>query len=158
MAKKKLDIEKLCKDEICQKWINYNCTEDQTHVLDWYRGKQQFWEDNKTHLENNGFKYGTNIGTALDDVSIVSPDKLDGTLLIVKVGSDKNPASQLDLDYVSGTFNQILEGVKGVRVVVTRHNFSVNKISLPQLRHLQSAVLSSCEPTENINPIISLDL
>jgi hypothetical protein len=54
--------------------------------------------------------------------------------------------------------NEVLDGVKGVRVVVTHHAFDISKIPLPQLRVLQSAILASTDPTENVNPIINLDL
>ena len=79
-------------------------------------------------------------------------------MLIVKIGSDERPASPDDINLAYKMLNEVLEGVKGVRVIVTHHAFGIEKISLPQLRALQSSVLASTDPNEEINPIIDMEL
>jgi hypothetical protein len=154
----KLDIKKLIKDEVCQKWITYSTAEDSKKPTEWFREKQSFWEENQEHLELSGFTYGTNIGGALDDIEIMQEEGLEGSLLIVKIGNESRPASPDDINLAHKTINEVLDGVKGVRVIVTHHAFDISKISLPQLRSLQSAVLASTDATENVNPIIDLDI
>ena len=157
-SKKCIDVKDIVKDPICTQWIAYCTVEDNKRPVDWYKDKQTFWEVNQTHLENNGFTYGTSMGTALDDVELIKEKELEGSLLVVKIGSDSRPASPDDINLAHKMLNEVLEGVKGVRVVVTHHAFDITKISLPQLRNLQSAVLASTEPSESFNPIIELDL
>jgi len=151
---KKLDVEKLSQDPICQKWLTYSIAEDTNQPSEWYREKQDFWEKNQIHLQSNGFSYGSNMSKALDEVSVVKESSLEGCLLIVRIGNDNRPASPQDIELAYNMLNEALVGVKGVRVIVTHHAFEVEKISLPQLRLLQSAVLASVDPTENVNPIL----
>ena len=73
-----LDIEVLNKDPICQKWISYSMAEDDKHPAEWYRKKQSFWDKNQNHLQENGLRYGSNMGKALDDVAITSEKELEG--------------------------------------------------------------------------------
>jgi len=151
---KKLDIEKVNKDPICQKWITYSFAEDTDKPSEWYKEKQEYWEKNQHHLEANGFTYGTNMSKALDEVSVVKEGDLEGCLLVVRIGNDNRPASPQDIELAYNMLNEALVGVKGVRVIVTHHAFAVEKVSLPQLRALQSAVLASTDHTENVNPIL----
>ena len=159
MAKKetkevKLDVEKLSQDPICQKWLTYSIAEDTDKPHDWYREKQDYWEANQAHLEESGFSYGSNMSKALDEVSIIKEGDLEGCLLIVRIGNDNRPASPQDIELAYNMLNEALVGVKGVRVIVTHHAFHIEKVSLPQLRALQSSVLASTDPSENINPIL----
>ena len=157
-SKKCIDVGNIVKDSICTQWIAYCTAEDNKQPVDWYKEKQTFWEVNQTHLEDNGFTYGTNMGTALDNVELMKETELEGSLLVVKIGNDSHPASPDDINLAHKMLCEVLEGVKGVRVVVTHHTFDITKISLPQLRNLQSAVLASTDPTDDVNPIIELDL
>lgn len=153
-----LNIEELQKDEICQKWITYLSTEDKKRPTEWYADKQKYWEQNAKYLESKGFSYKQNIGTALDEVSVMKDKDLEGSLLVVKIGNNERPASNEDVNLAHKMLNDVLSDVKGVRVVVTHHAFDIQKISLPQLRSLQSEVLASTDPSLNVNPIIDMDL
>ena len=153
-----INIEDIMDDPICQQWITYSTAEDSNHPAEWFKEKQTFWEENQTHLESNGFNYATNIGSALDQVEIMKEEELEGCLLVVKIGNQDRPASPDDINLAYKMLNEVLDGVKGVRVVVTHHAFDISKVALPQLRALQSAVLASTDPREDINPIIDLDL
>jgi hypothetical protein len=156
MSKQKID--ELMEDPICQKWISYSTAEDADHSAEWFKAKQSFWEENQEHLESHGFDYATNIGSALDQIELMKEEDLEGCLLVVKIGNQERPASPDDINLAYKMLNEVLDGVKGVRVVVTHHAFDISKIPLPQLRVLQSAILASTDPTENVNPIIDLDL
>jgi hypothetical protein len=153
-----INIEKIMDDPICKKWIAYSTTEDDKNPAEWFQEKQSYWEENEAHLKKNGFQYSTNIGSALDQVEIMKEEDLEGCLLVVKIGNQDRPASPDDINLAYKMLNEVLDGVKGVRVVVTHHAFDITKISLPQLRALQSSILSSTEIGEDINPIINLDL
>ena len=153
-----INIDSIVKDPICQKWISFSTAEDSKQPAEWFKDKQSFWEENQEHLENYGFSYGTNIGGALDEIALIKESELEGCLLIVKIGNNARPASPDDINLAYRMLNEVLDGVKGVRVVVTHHAFDISKVSLPQLRSLQSAVLMSVDPNENVNPIVSLDL
>jgi len=153
-----INIDEVVKDPICQKWITYSTAQDPDQPVEWFKDKASFWEEQQTYLEERGFTYGTNIGSALDQVTIMKQEELEGCLLIVKIGSDERPASPDDINLAYKMLNEVLEGVKGVRVIVTHHAFGIEKISLPQLRALQSSVLASTDPNEEINPIIDMEL
>lgn len=156
MSKQKID--KLLEDPICQKWILYSTAEDSDHPAEWFKEKQAFWEENQEHLQKNGFDYTTNIGSALDQIELMKEEELEGCLLVFKIGNQERPASPDDINLAYKMLNEVLNGVKGVRVIVTHHAFDITKVPLPQLRILQSAILSSTDPTENVNPIIDIDL
>lgn len=155
-----LNIEDIMGDPICNKWISYNSVEDTNSTAEWYKEKQSFWEENREHLESNGFKYNSNLGSALDEVNLmkVKEDDLEGCLLVVKIGNSERPASPDDINLAYKMLNEVLDGVKGVRVIVAHHAFEITKISLPQLRTLQSAILTSEDDSDNVNPILNLDL
>ena len=153
-----IDIEKIMEDPLCQKWVTYSAAQDTEKPAEWYREKQTFWEENHELLEANGFTYGSNMSGALDQVEALKSEELEGSLLVVKIGNQERPASPDDINLAYKMLNEVLDGVKGVRVVVTHHAFDITKISLPQLRSLQSAVLASVDPNENVNPIVDLDL
>jgi len=153
-----INVDDIVNDPVCQKWISYSTAEDTKQPAEWFTEKQKFWEEHQEHLEGNGFTYGTNMGAALDQVEIMKEEELEGCLLVVKIGNQDRPASPDDINLAYKMLNEVLDGVKGVRVVVTHHAFDISKISLPQLRALQSAVLASTDPSEDVNPIIDLDL
>ena len=154
----KQNIDELIKDPICQKWITYNVAEEKDQPFNWYKEKQKFWEDNREHLTNNGFEYASSIGSAIDQIELMKKDNIEGSLLIFKIGSNEYPADPDDIQMAYKMVTDTLGDVKGVRVMVTHHAFDVTKVSLPQLRALQSSVLSSTDIDDNVNSIMDLKL
>lgn len=158
---KEIDIELVKNDPICQKWITFCLSEpsfEEHHIYErWLKTKQAFWELNKTFLESNGFKYEAGLCRALDFIKMDKYERqdLEGCLLIVKVGSEKKPATKLDIDMTHQLLKEAVGNVKGVRIIVTQANFEIQKVALPQLRRLQSEILTSFDDDENSNPIIS---
>jgi hypothetical protein len=161
---KDINIEKIKECPICQKWITYCLTEpssDNPRMYgSWIRDKQKFWEDNTTYLTSMGFNYEAGLCKALDFIEITKHQKedLEGCLLIVKVGNENKPATPQEIETTYKIIKDALDGVKGVRVVITQHNFTVEKIALPQLRRLQSEILTSFEADENTDPITNLEV
>jgi hypothetical protein len=83
-----------------------------------------------------------------------SEKDLEGCLLVVKLGSPENPASSEEISEFKESLHDVFKNVRGIKVLVVPHNFSIEKISLPQLRNLESEVLKSTEQIENENIII----
>jgi len=159
---KKLDIEDIKKDPTCQQWISYCLSEPSNDnprmYSEWIKEKQKFWETHSNHLTPMGFSYEAGLSKALDFIDVTRHQKedLEGCLLVVKIGSDARPATAQDIEGTYKILKDALEGIKGVRVVITHHNFSIEKVALPQLRRIQSEILTSFEDKEtNSNPIIS---
>jgi len=154
----KQKIDQLMDDPICQKWITYNASEEKNQPFQWFKEKQKFWEENRNHLISNGFEYSSGIGSAIDQVELMKKDNIEGSLLIFKVGSNEYPADPDDIQMAYKMVSDTLSDVKGVRVMVTHHAFDVTQISLPQLRALQSSVLSSTVVEDDVNSIMALQL
>ena len=152
--KQGLDPKKIAKDKICQEWMAFCIAEDQDSTVEWYRKKANFWQQNEEHLKNNGFTYSSNISHALDFVDVQKVKDLEGCLLIVKIGNEMRPASKEDIDASYAMLEQTFKGIPGIRVLVTHHCIDVQKITLPQLRRLQSEILNSEEKEDGGNPII----
>ena len=158
-----LDSEMIAKCPLCKQWHALCLSEpkeaEADAVKNWYEAKKDFWEKHREHLENNGQSYTATITKALDDLEAIvaanSSKHLDGCLLVVKVGSKQHPPAQVDIQKTYNLLNEMFKDVKGVRVLVTTPDFEIQKIPLPQLIHLQSAVLMSYEePDENYNPAL----
>ena len=144
---------------ICKTWMTYCISEppEETEmklVEKWCKDKQKYWDDNEKHLQDNGYSYDSGIMKALDFVNAEKVNDLEGSLLIVRIGSDDRPAPSSEIENAYALLEKALEGVKGVRVIITDHKFTIEKVSLPQLRRLQSSVLSSVDPEDNGNSII----
>ena len=77
---KDIDIEKVQQCPICQKWITYCLTEpssDNPRMYgSWIRDKQKFWEDNKTYLTSNTFKYLYEINCQFEEESFTDTNDL----------------------------------------------------------------------------------
>jgi len=161
-AQNKLSVEEIDACPICRKWMAFCIAEptdelqesDSKKIEVWYREKQDFWDKNKDYLKSKGFLYESNITKALDTVTIDNEKNLEGCLLVVRIGSENRPAGPDDINNAYNMVNKALDKVKGVRVIVTHHEFHIEKISLPQLREVQSAVLSSVDPRDDSNPIL----
>ena len=148
-------------DPICQRWIAFCLSEpsyEEHNVYEkWIRSKQAFWELNKNFLESTGFKYEAGLCKALDYIKLSAYERqdLEGCLLVVKLGSDKKPPTKLDIDMTYQLLKEAIGDIKGVRIIITQSNFEIQKIALPQLRRLQSEILTSFEDDTNSNAIIS---
>lgn len=158
-----LDAVGIAKCKICKQWqaicFSEPNTEESDIIKKWYADKKSFWEGHQAHLESNGQSYTATITKALDNLEVIvsanTSKNLEGCLLIVKVGSKEHPPAQVDIQKTYNLMNELFKEVKGVRVLVTTPDFNIEKISLPQLRNLQSAVLTSVEePDENYNPAL----
>lgn len=155
------DIEIVRRCKICQKWIDYCLREpsyDNSHIYNtWLNEKRKYWKANSEHLEKMGFNYDAGLCKALDYIEISKHQRedLEGCLLVIKVGSDKKPATPKEIEVTHKVIKDALAGVRGVKVIITQHSFTMDKVALPQLRRLQSEILTSFEPEENSNPIIS---
>ena len=155
----KADIFNQKECEVCKAWMTFCVAEPPEEstaetIEKWYREKQAYWNANEKHLAKNGYVYDSSIVKSLDIVELEKVNDLEGSLLIVRVGSDNRPAPTSEIEYAYQMMEKALEGVKGVRVIITDHKFTVEKVSLPQLRMLQSSVLSSVEPEDNAGSII----
>jgi hypothetical protein len=155
------EIPKLMKDDICKQWILYATRQpNKTKTTAWYKEKQDYWNDNHDYLKSKGFDYDLNINYAMDFVKCQKEEDLEGCLLIFKVGSKENPASISDLEDTGELIKKTLSGIKGVKVLITHHAFDVQKVTLPQIKKIQTDVIKSArnDDSSNANPIISLSL
>lgn len=144
---------------ICSEWVTYCISipkedSEETVIQTFFNGKQEFWDKNSTHLKKHGYTYDASITKALDFVEIEKVNDLEGCLLVVRLGSADCPAPPSEIKSAYAMMSQALEGVSGVRVVITDHKFAIEKISLPQLRRLQSSVLASVDVGDSENSII----
>jgi hypothetical protein len=154
-----MDIETVKACSICSEWVTYCVSmpkedSEQTVIENFFNGKQDFWDKNAEHLKNHGYTYDASITKALDFVSCEKVNDLEGCLLIFRIGSNECPAPPSEIKNAYAMISQALDGVKGVRVIITNHKFTIEKISLPQLRRLQSSVLSSVDADDTENSII----
>lgn len=159
-----LDSELIAQCSVCKQWHALCLSEpketDANIVKTWYEAKKNFWEKHKDHLENNGQKYAATITKALDNLETIiaanSSKYLDGCLLVVRVGSRQHPPAQTDIKKTYNLLNKMFKDVRGVRILVTTLSFDIQKIPLPQLINLQSAVMMSYEEQdENYNPALT---
>lgn len=156
----KYDVEKIMADEICKKWVCL-CMADNTIVpKKWFDEKHDYWKENSKHLEKFGFSYGNNITHALDSVLVEKIEDMEGCLLVVKIGTDDQPATATDVELACKVIEDALDGISGVRAIVSHHALDIKKINLPQLRKLKSEILSSKDPDfqggliiDNLGPI-----
>jgi len=159
-----IDVDKVQECPTCRKWMAICLTEPnfETHrkYEAWIKSKQKFWAENKVYLESMGFHYESAMSKALDFIELSKQQRkdLEGCLLVVKIGSDARPASPQEIEITQKIFSEALDDVKGIRVIITASSFNMEKVSLPQLRRLQSEVLSSFETNESSNPIINLEI
>lgn len=154
--KSALNTKEILDDPICMQWVTFCLAEDQKETADWYRKKTDFWTANQDHLKNFGFTYDGNLVHSLDSLALEKIEDMQGCLLVVKVGNDAKPAGANDIDLATKLIGDALADISGVRVLITHHAIDIKKISLPQLRRLQSEVLTSTLTEDGVhNPIIS---
>lgn len=151
---KTIDPKQILDDPIARQWVVFCLAEDQNETGEWYKEKLSFWSTNQDYLKTLGFSYEGNIAHSLDSLTIEKIEDMQGCLLVVKVGNDAKPAGPNDIDLACKLISDALDDVTGVRVLVTHHAIEFKKISLPQLRRLQSEVLSSTMDEAQHNPII----
>ena len=149
--------EEVTDDATINQWLKYCAIDPKIHEekVKWYKEKQDFWRKHHEFLSGKGFDYNAGIVNALDFVEVEKKDNMEGCLLIVKIGSDERPAGPAEVETAYKMILDALDGVKGIRVIVTHHLFDVQKITLPQLRNLQSEILTSCEHEDEGDTIIS---
>lgn len=150
----KYDIDKIMADATAKKWVYLCMAENRENPTQWFKEKNDFWKQNSTHLETFGFNFNGNITHALDNALIDKIEDMEGCLLVVRVGTNEQPASTTDVELAHRVMEQALEGLTGVRVIISHHALDVKKISLPQLRKVQSEVLMASEPDWHGSPII----
>ena len=80
----------------------------------------------------------------------------DGALLVVNAGTAETPATISDMERISESLNDLLDGVKGLKVLVLPHLVKIEAIPLPTLRKIESKVVNSFNDDEPI--IMELDL
>lgn len=156
--------EEYYSNETCKEWITILAKENKSFKNNtslsekFLMDKQSFWEKNKETLEEHGFNYNLSLESALQDIKIMKTENLEGSLLVVSVGDEKKPASEDQIDYVKKMLQEVLDEVKGVRVLVTNTPLNIKKVSLPQLRKIESSILSSCDSSRVTNPILNIEL
>lgn len=150
----KYDIDKIMEDELAKKWICLCMSEDKENPTKWFNEKSAFWKTNSRHLESFGFSYNGGINHALDSVLVEKIEDMEGCLLIVRVGTDEQPATATDVELAHKVIEQALDGISGIRVIVSHHALDIKKLSLPQLRKVQSEVLSAKDADWKGNTII----
>ena len=152
----KVTEEEIDTNEVINQWLKFCAIDPETHEekMEWYKEKQKFWKLHQTFLSEKGFDYNSGIVKALDFVHAEKKDDMEGCLLIVKIGSEERMAGPAEVETAYKMILEALDGVKGIRVIVTHHLFDVQKVSLPQLRNLQSEVLASCDPNDEGDTIL----
>lgn len=151
----KYDIDKIMADPIAKKWVYLCMAENKESPAQWFKEKNDFWKENSTHLETFGFKFNGGITHALDSVLVEKIEDMEGCLLVVRVGTNEQPANTNDVELAQKVMIEALDGVEGVRVIISHHALDIKKLSLPQLRKVQSEVLMAKDPDWNGNPIIT---
>ncbi len=154
----KYDIEKIMSDEVAKQWTTLCLAENTQDPAKWFKDKSEFWRQNSAHLESFGFSFKGEINHALDTVLVEKLEDLQGSLLLVRVGTDAQPAATTDIELAQKIMSEALAGVEGVRVIISHHAIDIKKVSLPQLRKLTSEVLTAGEDTNNRNVILDLDV
>ena len=133
--------------DICQSWVMYCMTQPKEGEIQQkathQSKKSEFWGSHKEHLLGEGFEYNSEMQKAIDFVEAEKFNDLSGTLLIVKVGNDEHPADDDEIKATQQLINNALDDILGVRAIIVHHFFNIEKINLPQLRNLESKVLSS---------------
>ena len=81
----------------------------------------------------------------------------EGTLLVVTVGDKDHEPTKEDMSNVESVVDVAFRGVKGVKVLVVPHLIQIEQLSVPQLRTMQSEILTSYDPEEE-NPILNIEL
>lgn len=88
--------------------------------------------------------------TNIDNISVIVAKNIDECcLLIVKVGSDKIPATKEETQAVKEKLFNMLRDVPGLKLVVSNMDLDVQKITLPKLRQLQSTIVNSANGTDS---------
>lgn len=139
----KYDIDKIMGDEVAKKWVVLCMAENKENPKQWFKDKDAYWKLHAKHLEDFGFNFNGSITHALDNTLIEKIEDMEGCLLVVKIGTTEQPASANDVEIAHKVMEQALNGVDGVRCIISHHALDIRKISLPQLRKIQSEVLSS---------------
>lgn len=141
----KYDLEKIMSNSVAKQWVYLCMAENKDNLAQWFKDKNEYWKQHSSELEPFGFTFSGGITHALDQVLIEKVEDLEGCLLLIRVGTDAQPAATTDIELAHKVIAQALEGVDGVRVIISHHAIDIKKVSLPALRKLQSEVLSSTE-------------
>ena len=142
----KYDIDKIMGDPLAKKWVYICMAENKENPKQWFKEKNDFWKEHSKHLETFGFNFNGGITHALDNALIERIDDMEGCLLVVRVGTNEQPAAAADVELAQKVIEQALDGIDGIRVIISHHALDIKKISLPQLRKIQSEVLMTKDP------------
>ena len=150
-------IKRLMEDPICKEWIMYCAVNfDEEESTEWFTERQKFWEANRKHLEDNKLYYDSSLKKTIDSINCETVEDLEGALLIVKVGNADNFPSPDDIENTTIVMNDLLENIKGMKLVVVPYYVNFEKISLPKLREIESAIYGSYQ--SNKTPILDIDI
>lgn len=160
---KSLSFEEFENCMICKKWVSICITEpdfskDQIAAEKWCKDRNDFWVLNKTHLEEKGFTQHSSYAKAIDFINYekYKVKDLESSLLIFKIGSDSRPTSPTEIKKFKDALQVALEGIKGIRILVTHNDVHLEKVSLGKLRELQSELLMSQEKEDEGSFILDL--
>ncbi len=81
-----------------------------------------------------------------------------GSLIVVSVGDENHTPSKTDIVNTKQIFMTFLKGVDGIRVIVVPYYIKVDNLSIPQLREIQSKILTPYNHAENENPVLNIEL
>lgn len=82
---------------------------------------------------------------AISQIKTQIMNEIEGSLIVVKVGSDKNPAQNADVKAARKCIEEAIRGTKGVKLIVATHNFDIQQLTLSDLRQIQSELLQEDE-------------
>lgn len=157
---KGLDVDKITKDPICQKWVNYCLLHDDQSPISLIKEKTDFYHKNMKHLQKHGllFENSESLQRSLDSIEPNVIEDLEGCLLHIKVGSEANVASVDELASLEKEINEFIKDKTGITVLISDHSVSIEKYNLPQLRKLTSKVIGSNDPAEKNRALTQVEI
>jgi hypothetical protein len=81
-----------------------------------------------------------------------------GSLIVVQVGTEATPATKSDIERTAMSLNNLFKEAKGVKVLILPHLVTIDVISLPTLRKIESEIVNSFEDSYEEPIVIGLDL
>lgn len=153
-----MTYDEIVEDEIVLEWATMCLMEHPEDGRDWMTKKSNYWAEHEDYLKEKGFEFHGDIHKALDDLTIEKLEDLEGSLIIVTVGTEQSPATDEDIDYVYETMKAAFASVKNVRVIVLNKTVDIKKISLPQLRRIESEIVSNRDEEARVSVTNGLEL
>lgn len=139
------DVEKIAEDPIVRQWL-VMCLGSHAHAqvsgnatAKWLAGVDAFWNTNKERLESQGFERDSitesvrGIAKKITAECVdVSASKNENKIWIVKFGDKARPANSADILLAQKMLDELLDGIDGLRVIVTHNAFDSEVLTVPK--------------------------